>query len=154
MNAVTHAFAGAFPLGNLRNPKSSARHRPWGKAADLFPILKHFRYSSASYTRVWDSIHAHNRNFPPEKVAHTLALSAHPRDRLVVIMPDNSLAIETRTDTSKAQSQVPVFYAFTSHTSAALALCWRYKILQARVWKTRFPRDLSIDSLLSSHKVL
>lgn len=46
--------------------------------------LIRFRYPSATHTHIWDSIRAHNRNAPPEKVAHTLALSADPRDRLVV----------------------------------------------------------------------
>lgn len=68
MNTVTHAYAGAFPLVTIET-QSSALHRPWGKAADLFPILERYPYS---------------RNAPPEKVAHTLALSADPRDRLVV----------------------------------------------------------------------
>lgn len=86
----------------------------------------YFRYSSTSHTRVWDSDlwwHTKPRNTSPEKKSPTPSLRAlHPGTDLW-LMPDNSRAIETWTDTSKAQSQVAVFSAFTCHTPSLLGHC-------------------------------
>ncbi|KAL1247463.1 hypothetical protein QQF64_022839 [Cirrhinus molitorella] len=119
-------------------------------------LLIYFRYSSASHTRVWDSDlwwHTKPRYTSTEKKTSTPSLRAlHPGTDLW-LMPDNSRAIETWTDTSKAQiSGCRLQRIHMSYTFAARPLCGRYKILHARGWEMRFPRDLLFDSLTrSSH---
>lgn len=116
----------------------------------------YFRYSSASHTRVWDSDlwwHTKPRNTSPEKKSPTPSLRVLYPGTDLWLMPDNSRAIETWTDTSKAQiSGCCLQRIQMSHTFAAHPLCGRYKILHACGWEMRFPRDLLFDSLTrSSH---
>lgn len=142
---------GLSPLVETRCQQPSTGHRAKP------PI--YFRYSSTSHTRVWDTDlrwHTKPRNTSPEKKSPTPSLRALHLGTDLWLMPDNSRAIETWTDTSKAQSQVAVFSAFTSHTFTARPLCGRYKILHARGWEMHFPHDPLFplfDSLMrSSHK--